>query len=85
MGFVVASYNFFDQTMVKPLDNLKSVFINNINYISSNLGPADTVRGDSDEIIGLFKNYSRDVGAINVHQLIHPLLHRVLLQIVIRL
>ena len=63
----MASYNFFDQTMVKPLDNLKSVGINNINYISSNLGPADTVGDDSDEIIALFQNYSSDVGAINVH------------------
>ena len=63
----MASYNFFDQTMVKPLDNLQSVGVNNINYISSNLGPAETVRADSDEIIGLFKNYSRDVGAINLH------------------
>ena len=63
----MASYNFFDQTMVKPLDNLKSVGINNINYISSNLGAADTVGDDSDEIIALFQNYSSDVGAINVH------------------
>ena len=63
----MASYNFFDQTMVGPLDNLKNVGINNINYISSNLGAADTVGDDSDEIIALFQNYSSDVGAINVH------------------
>ena len=62
----MASYNFFDQTMVKP-DNLQSVGVNNINYISSNLGAAETVGDDSDEIIGLFQNYSSDVGAINVH------------------
>ena len=63
----MASYNFFDQTMVKPLDNLQTIGVNNINYISSNLAAGDTVGDDADEIIGLFQNYSRDVGAINLH------------------
>jgi len=64
--FRIASLLFFN-TMLQPLNNLKTTGVTNINYIDSNLGPADVVGNDADEVIGLFQNYSSDVGNINVH------------------